>query len=328
MYKTLYIIGNGFDKAHSMPVGYGCFRNYLEKNNGKRSECANCIYRYNEICSTKCYLLLLLNTAVKDKDNWSDFEEALAKIDFRELNISSLSNFDNLIDNFSECLQEAFHSWIDSINIPPSECCVFKLDTSAFFLTFNYTTVLERMYKIPPANVYHVHSSFIEKQNLGRKYVFGHSATDTRIQAFMKSQIHEIDESLIDEWSIALGRLKKESFSESHILVSILQNANLGIPVIKIIGHSFGRVDHIYFAKLKELFPNAKWIYYYHSANGLCDVQNNVNLFKKEVGNIDISYEQLSTIMINNIQQTNLVCVALIIAILSILVSIIVMFLL
>ena len=32
MYKTLYIIGNGFDLAHGMPTRYGDFKRWLIEN--------------------------------------------------------------------------------------------------------------------------------------------------------------------------------------------------------------------------------------------------------------------------------------------------------
>lgn len=299
MNKSLYIIGNGFDRAHSMPVCYSCFKHYLEKDNGKKNECVNCIYHTKEFCKRKeCYLLSLLNTAISDKENWSDFEEALAKMDFRCLNISSFQTFDNLIDNFGECMQEAFHSWVDNIVIPPCECRLFNLETPAFYLTFNYTMVLEGMYKISPENVYHVHSSYIEKQDTGRKYVFGHSSLDTDIQKYMQKQIHDVRESIIDDWSIALGCLRKESLSESHPLYNVLRRANLETPAIKIIGHSFGKVDFDYFDVIRGLFPQAKWIYYYHSNDALCGAQNNINIFMREKGIIDVTYEPLSNISI------------------------------
>ena len=142
MSKTLYIIGNGFDRAHSMPVCYSFFK-HLEKDNGKKNECEYCYYRTKESCKRKeCYLLSLLNTAIRDKENWSDFEEALARLDFTVLgDIRTYTTFDELIDNFGECMQEAFHSWINNIVVPPSECRQFKFDSSAFFITFNYEKI-------------------------------------------------------------------------------------------------------------------------------------------------------------------------------------------
>ena len=109
-------------------------------------------------------------------------------------------------------------SGVDNIVIPPCECRLFNLETPAFYLTFNYTMVLEGMYKISPENVYHVHSSYIEKQDTGRKYVFGHSSLDTDIQKYMQKQIHDVRESIIDDWSIALGCLRKESLSETDTM--------------------------------------------------------------------------------------------------------------
>ena len=299
--KTLYVIGNGFDRAHLMPVCYACFRNYLEGNKGKRSECDICMYRTKDSCNRKeCYLLSLLTTAIEDKKNWSDFEESLAKMDFRVLNIYSDFQFNKLIDNFGECLQEAFHSWVDNITIPPKDCRIFDIDTKSYYLSFNYTMTLEEMYNVASSNIYHVHSSFKEKQCSGRKYVIGHSSTDQQILKNMESQIQDQDQHVVDDWSIALGRLRKESLSESHYVQDFLQKMKIIPSQIKIIGHSFGRVDFDYFEVIRSLFPNAQWTYYYHDTKALCEALNNINQFKREKGNIDMSYEQLSTINIIN----------------------------
>lgn len=31
MYQTLFLIGNGFDKAHGLPTGYNDFRDYVKE---------------------------------------------------------------------------------------------------------------------------------------------------------------------------------------------------------------------------------------------------------------------------------------------------------
>lgn len=291
--KTLYIIGNGFDCAHSMPVCYKCFKHYLESNNGQNAECVCCMYYKQKQCTKKdCYLLSLLNTAITDKENWSDFEEALAKLDFTVLvDVCSYKSFDQLIDNFSACLQEAFHSWINHIVVPPSECCKFKFDTSAYFVTFNYTMTLEQMYNIESSKIYHIHCSTNGQQSNGEKYVFGHSSDCNQIKNCMTSLKTKVQDNVLEEWCEELARLKKETFTIQRELSALLQQADLENPQIKIIGHSFGRVDYDYFGIMRELFPKAKWTYYYHNAEGLCGAQNNVNLFMKEKGVIDITYK-------------------------------------
>ncbi len=302
MSKTLYIIGNGFDRAHSMPVCYSCFKHYLEKDNGKKNECVNCIYRTEESCNrSECYLLSLLNTAIGDKENWSDFEEALARLDFTVLgDVRTYMTFDNLIDNFGEQIQEAFHSWINKIVIPPKECHVFDLDLSAHYLTFNYTMTLEQMYDIAPSNIYHIHCSTKGQQSKGEKYVFGHSSDIGQIKKSMRGTVgmNGLGDSVLDEWSIAIERIKKDTFTIKRELQDKLKNAKLGNPQIKIIGHSFGRADYDYFEVLRNLFPNAQWIYYYHSTDALCEAQNNVNLFMREKGIINVTYEPISNIRI------------------------------
>lgn len=298
MNNSLYIIGNGFDKAHSMPVGYDNFKNHLKENNGDRSKCTTCPFlRLGECCAQECYILSLLNSANIDME-WNEFEESLANVDYRVLGIKTLKDFVTLIDNFINSLQEAFVAWINTINVPNWDSQKFYLETSAFYVSFNYTMTLEDTYSIPSANVLHIHGSYKENVSSGRKYVFGHSSGLSTIQNRMRSIIQNVDGSVIDEWCLALMRLKKDTFTEKRILHSRLDNLQFNNPIIRIIGHSFSPVDYDYFSEINKTFPCAKWIYYYHSPSALCDAKNNINSFQNINGGIDISYEDIKNIHI------------------------------
>lgn len=298
MNNGLYIIGNGFDKAHSMPVCYLCFKNHLENNKGRRVECEVCPFLESDKCCRKeCFVLTLLNSAVSN-NKWSNFEEDLAFVDYRALKINTIDDFDRLIDSFINSLQEAFIAWINSIIIPNRGFRKFCLDDSAFYVCFNYTMTLEDTYSIPSANVLHIHGSYKENVSSGRKYVFGHSSGLSTIQNRMRSIIQNVDGSVIDEWCLALMRLKKDTFTEKRILHSRLDNLQFNNPIIRIIGHSFSPVDYDYFSEINKTFPCAKWIYYYHSPSALCDAKNNINSFQNINGGIDISYEDIKNIHI------------------------------
>lgn len=63
--KKLVIIGNGFDLFHGLPTKYSRFKDYLEKN-------------YNSFFAT-------LSKYFPNDLLWSSFEEALAELDYSEI---------------------------------------------------------------------------------------------------------------------------------------------------------------------------------------------------------------------------------------------------
>lgn len=297
---TLYIIGCGFDLAHSMPACYSCFKSYLSKNNGKRNECVECPYKDILPCDNKkCYILSLLSSAATSEE-WNNFEQDLALLDFRSLGIKSFPKLDNLIDNMYDDLQEAFHAWINSIVLPSRGCGVYKIEPNAFFLTFNYTMTLEQTYSIAPSHVCHIHGSYDNQCKTGEKYVFGHNIDHKNIKQRFLQTMSGNDATIIDEWSLAIDRLKKDSFSQCHILRNWLKQSQLrNCTTIKIIGHSFSEVDFDYFKEIYTIFPDAHWIYYYLSLDSKCKVLNNVTLFKNKFGirHINITFEPTQTIL-------------------------------
>ncbi len=66
MGRLLYIIGNGFDKAHGLPSGYWDFRTWLEVHNQEL------LYDIKDIWTNSTQL-------------WSDFERSLGIVDYRSV---------------------------------------------------------------------------------------------------------------------------------------------------------------------------------------------------------------------------------------------------
>ena len=200
MYSTLYIIGNGFDIAHSIPTCYCCFKNYLEHNRGTRDECEYCPFRNGKCERSECYIVSLLNTTNIDRE-WNDFEHALAFMDFRILGIQNdIKKFDSIIDELPRSFQDAFEGWVNHISIPPKENKLFALDPNALYITFNYTTTLEQMYEINKHFVHHIHHQVKPKESIHLRYEFGHMHSFSDLRKDRMAYPHEIDQSYIDDW--------------------------------------------------------------------------------------------------------------------------------
>jgi hypothetical protein len=150
------MIGNGFDLAHGMPTDFRRdFKPIAEKYETD--------YRFWDLYQTR------------DEDIWSDFENLLAHPDFNELEaifdgsypdytsdresdrdgIISVAEFSaNLKESLSEFANNAEKS-LDNVKKKMKFADLFSKDD--FFINFNYTHTLERIYDIPQDHVLHIH---------------------------------------------------------------------------------------------------------------------------------------------------------------------------
>lgn len=171
MGKTLFIIGNGFDRYHGLPTSYDDYRKFL--------------------LQLSCSNAGLLPRGSRDLDfdkfpyfadpecgRWSAVEEAL-EIDYRslindaldagypkitddnpgwndaEIDIESQSKF---IFDFTG---EQFVQWLKSIEVEVAKPKV-AFPKSAAFVTFNYTDTLETIYGVSGCDILHIHGSIKE----------------------------------------------------------------------------------------------------------------------------------------------------------------------
>lgn len=167
----LFVLGNGFDIGHKIPCKYSNFYDYLVEN---RSDILEIMEKYYYVGN--------------DSDLWSDFERSLEE----DINYDSLAeiigentpNFasddfrdgdwydaqiyiEQECDELLENIRAGFEEWIESLEISKVKKG-YQLDKSALFITFNYTEVLERVYKIPASQILHIHNK------VGEELVFGH----------------------------------------------------------------------------------------------------------------------------------------------------------
>lgn len=163
MNKILYIIGNGFDLAHSLPTKFNPdFKIIADKH-----ELNNFWEIYNS----------------GDVDIWSDFENLLAYPDFnnlgaifdgctpdllaereyeRDLIISQVGINGYLKEELKEFAENAENALN---NIKKMEKFNNIITQNALYINFNYTHTLEKIYNIQKAQVLHVHGE-VGKNNL------------------------------------------------------------------------------------------------------------------------------------------------------------------
>ena len=160
---SLYIIGNRFDLHHGLPTSYWDYREFLEARNS------------TDLSTFESGLFLEYSSiSTLEKDAlWGELEESLAIdwCDFVEYELEH--NYPSMADThpgwddaavaidcdagFLERLtDDCLRRWIASVDF--SHCqSIMDFESDALFVTFNYTDVLEDVYGIEPARVFHVH---------------------------------------------------------------------------------------------------------------------------------------------------------------------------
>lgn len=274
----LFIIGNGFDINHGYHTDYKSFRKYLYSHS---------------------YSILGIELSQyfpsEDSDLWNDFENELEFVDFEDATDFFVGEFTDdmsdkewereysrnseLLDSFEEApaniypaLCQALSDFITeeySRHIPKQKK-YFKsiFDNNSVFITFNYTKILEDIYKIQDDKVNHIHGiayhHFFSKDDLVEQVfdeptiIFGHANTK-------KHKYEEIDP---DEYNAmmpnrCLRNMNKllEKEYQLELFQKIILNQN--IETVEIIGHDLGVVDEPYFKLLNKYLNKGSNINYW-----------------------------------------------------------------
>ncbi|MEE4697089.1 bacteriophage abortive infection AbiH family protein [Pseudomonas alliivorans] len=264
--KTLYIIGNGFDRHHRMPTGYGDFKTYLAQVD---DETYDWVERY-----------------VPAEGSWADLEQALADLDTDNI-VSDMECFlgsyssddwsdsghhdfqyevDRVATGLSETLQQRFAEWIRSIALPErSEVSDLRvrLEADAIFLNFNYTSTLTHLYDVPTQNILHIHGEALDPTSV---IVLGHARDEDDRTSLLDSADPESDDHRLLEAYSTLDDYFSRTFKPSEKIIQdnagFFENLS-GIEKVTVLGHSMSEVDDAYFSKLIETFGDCppRWTF-------------------------------------------------------------------
>ena len=269
---TLYIIGNGFDLHHGLDTSYKNFRdNVVLKTPNLRK-----------------LLLDLYGDAINEDMWWSDFEAKLSDIDYNHL-----LNSDNgvamggmKVQNFlTGQLPPLFGKWIKSIKLKNAPEKQLDIDKDALFFTFNYSLVLEKIYKVNKDNIWHIHNSIEEVD----KIIVGHdSDLNTLISNYNLNRGNKQYNSWIVDNIIPFAAEGAKDVEKR--IADNMENFNKYSNIKHIIsmGFSFNEIDMPYIKAIISSNTNKKnidWTIYYH-----------------QEGEDDIIIEKLKKIGIKEIQ--------------------------
>jgi hypothetical protein len=285
--STLYIIGNGFDRHHSMKTLYSDFGLFLQKNN-------SLVYDY------LIKYLYMNELDEEDEDTlkdplWKNLEEGFTRLEVSEIldeHSDYAPNFGS--DDFSDHeyhamqqevdvikegltirLKDEFEKFILSVTYPSKEDVkLLNLNRESKFLNFNYTDSLEKYYNVSNEDIFHIHG----KASNGDKLKLGHGFNPNSFRpeepkpsvGATEEELDQWHEYMSDQYDYAYESAKEslfEYFTDSLKATDEIIGENLDffeslgkIEKVIVLGHSLAEVDHPYFKKiLDSIDKNAQW---------------------------------------------------------------------
>lgn len=284
--KTLYIIGNGFDIAHGLDTSYWNFREYLDDIYPEFLEAFEWLYGIGRIDFS--------DPRVSDKTRerwektvnhelWSEFEDKMGQPNIIEMMDAStsmlndmnldggLTGIEDTMDSYWEDqygyvkkFEKYVKEWIESVDtsdvIPKRKALIESTD---YFLNFNYTDLLENVYKID--NVIHIHGGVSSVADI--EPIMGH-CNYKDIKDHQKSA-EEADEMFAEgEASIhrAVANYLESIYKDTEWIIGLHQTfwkKLSNVDKVVTIGWSAGSVDLPYLRKIREsVSKNTKWYIY------------------------------------------------------------------
>lgn len=294
--STLFIIGNGFDRAHKLKTSYWDFRIYLEKYAPHFLIALENMYSFSphvklDRRSKRNNLIEKHHDEMLDKLLWKNFEHSLGEANESEMLDLSTSIIEDLhldggpigIKDTMEVYWEKqykfilqlnyyVYKWIRQVRLSKTVSLKssFINNSTDYFFTFNFTSVLERIYGITNSRILHIHGGLPPYCNIPP--ILGHGNTqkienyDAR-KRLASNQLDEGRESIYDAISKYYKRTLKDTYKCMAVQNNFFDNLS-NVDTVEIIGHSFGNVDLPYFNRIKHhVQKNTTWKFYYHSTD-------------------------------------------------------------
>lgn len=264
----LYVIGNGFDRAHNLPTRYWDFRTYLAQD-------------YPDFLSSfeeNYDIYQGMTDEQKGKLLWNALETNLANIredviieDATHIEMGLESGDVGIEGTLRDYFEEQFDyikkleiylkQWVRTIRIRDLNRFTSKLDNSNndIFVTFNYTAVLETTYQINEENVIHIHGSLRDNAD---DPILGHGNSN-RIEDIKGRRNHAVIKAYEKESSICyvLQDYYQTTYKNvSNYMHKLNRLVTKKFDEVIVLGHSIAGVDLPYFKRLDEITSKKlKW---------------------------------------------------------------------
>lgn len=279
--SNLFILGNGFDRAHGMNTGYNDFREYLQEKYGIEDE-------YRDLSVPKCndyygadrkkiaeYLFHVfdINNCMcgSDEDEvWGRFEQSLSDMDFgieypypllnKDGSENTLrtsyanANIASDIESAILYISSFFEEWIKSIKVAENanKKIMKSLNEKDYVFSFNYTDTVENLYNIHGNHICHIHGK------VGEDLIFGHGDDEDHYKRYMEDNVGT--EKILSSIDMMLRKDVEKAMDENEYFFSLLKDK---INKIYSIGFSYEQVDMPYINRFIDMFndKNMVWIF-------------------------------------------------------------------
>lgn len=267
---TLFVIGNGFDQAHGIKCTYQDFHNWLSIR-GYQNVVTNLEQIFPSVVGNKKLL-------------WQDFEKALGLYNEESIHNhffqgDDTGSFDedvqrrasDRIKYYIERIPFCMKEWAQYIDGSTYNRAFLGLSPNFKYLSFNYTSVLERLYSIPSINICHIHGSIKDK-----KVVVGHNQEKTPLLANNIKTNREGSISHIIELMNTNVKPVKTLINNNIGFFGSLSN----ITRVVVIGHSLAPVDMPYFQEIAmRIKPKSRWYIYSHTFDDDARIRKQINSY-------------------------------------------------
>jgi len=128
-------------------------------------------------------------------------------------------------------------------------------------MTFNYTSTLESVYKIPKKNITYLHN---KAENQSSTLIIGHNR---RIKSLNDPRAAEDADPRVWNGNIAVDKYFFSTYKQTNEIIaknSSWFRALRSVKEIILLGHSLSDVDLPYFIEINKYAKKSKWIVSYH----------------------------------------------------------------
>ncbi|NFH79640.1 hypothetical protein FDA09_07475 [Clostridium botulinum] len=293
----LNIIGNGFDLYHGLPSSYYFFGCYLIENNPEFYEKIANMYNFKFAKMVGSSIEHDYEYVVEDIF-WREFEKHLGEVDEYfiidthedDLGLENDDPIDIEMNEYmiAKNLKQAFVHWVkDTLDQDENYKLIIKFMKKAtnaikfkcgdYFLVFNYTHTLQKIYNISDERIHYVHGECLGDYD--DDLIIGHG-NDKRIEE-IEQDIYRLEQEYdytqskrnqIDEYNCLLrflNKLRKDVDMCKVSCDSFYRQIGKDIKIINVFGISLGDVDIPYLKQIREIYPNANWKFSYYSKKDL-----------------------------------------------------------
>ena len=260
--SRLFILGNGFDKAHGIACDYSDFGHYLEENNWSFYENFSSAFQQDNHLWMMFEAILPDCATYIEESGLAMGQQMLSELDYDPCDDMSIGYWLQEQYDFIAALPEVLRDWAEQIDVDKKP--IFAFNEDDIFFTFNYTDTIEKVYGLE--DVLHIHGDVSHNDLLimGHGYKRGIEwATEKIHQSQM--ECNEYAESTYR----AVQNYLESTFKETDLIIDQHQGwfnyINGRIDKVYIIGHSLGKVDVPYFKRIRDCIDEeTQWYLCYH----------------------------------------------------------------